>query len=103
MNKNLIVEIPKRFEKQLRARFDLRRINEEGIIEIACPLCAEYIRALCCGCPFEWTGGNCLTWFRNIYPGYISVCALSVHAISVYDTEKFKDFCKEIKKHWKFV
>lgn len=49
---DLTVEIPKRFEERLRARFDLRRFKDGGN-KISCPLCDAYLARSCKGCPFE--------------------------------------------------
>ena len=57
---NLKVEIPIRFKDQLMIRFDMRKLDKDGINYVSCPLCKEYAKCRssnvfedCLGCPFN--------------------------------------------------
>ena len=54
IDKSLVVEISKRFEKDLKAKFSLRRLNRGDAIYYPCPLCDFYYRNNSCNdCPLN--------------------------------------------------
>ena len=105
INKELMVEIPERFEKQIRAKFDLRRMDKDGIIKIDCPLCAVYKRIACIGCPFnKFSRGvnyDCYTWTRGISKknGFRAHFTFT----KITNIKQFKKFKKEAAKYITFV
>jgi len=104
---SLMIYIPRRFEKGIRARFDLRRIKKDKRIEIKCNLCDVYkhqeIR--CAKCPFRSFENapyaGCITWMRKIHlkMGFL----MSESSILIRDKEQFKKWKKEAAKHIKFI
>jgi len=80
---DLIVEIPKKFKKQLEKRFDETKFeeNKDRIINIkinttSCPLCAFYKR--CSKCPFykfSFSRVGCRSWIEEIlFKKYENIC-----------------------------
>lgn len=106
INKSLVVEIPKRLEKDLKAKFNLRRLNRADAIYYTCPLCTFYFRQHSCrSCPFdkfEFNEVGCINWIERITldKGF-TVCSRKL--IVITDKEKFKNWRRLASKHIVFV
>lgn len=109
INKSLVVKVPKRFEKDLKAKFNLRRLNRGDAIYYLCPLCDFYYRCYSCkNCPFgkfaelDVYHAGCSNWIKRIIPD-TGFYILSRKIIIVEDKEKFKYWRKLASKHIVFV
>lgn len=115
IDKKLVVEIPKKYEKGLRRRFDLRRLHGIRYIEEDCPLCRDfqkktysgrYLMLSCKGCPFEkfsLTSFGCINWLEELKPDYINTLVLTYQCVYVRDKSTFKTLKDKAKKYIKFV
>ena len=105
----LKVEIPKRFESDLRKRFDLRRFGKDRINRTACPLCEEFkfnlYSRICIGCPFhKYESGmivGCVNWEKEITTN--TGIRASNYRVRVFHKEAFKKFKKSAMKLIKFI
>ena len=107
INKSLVVEIPKRFEKDLKAKFNLRRLNHENAIVYTCPLCDFYYRNNSCNnCPFskftKLNQAGCTIWLKKMVFD-IGFIVLSRKIIIVTNIERFKYWRKLASKHIVFI
>ena len=109
INKSLVVEIPKRFEKDLKAKFNLRRLNRGDAIYYLCPLCDFYYRRYSCNnCPFSkffelaLNYSGCINWMESMIPDK-GFYVFSRKVIVITDKEKFKHWRRLASKHIVFV
>ena len=106
--KDLHVEIPKKFEDELRERFDLRKGKKVGnkfVIERECPLCDAFFA--CRGCPFARFESNkgsvgCIIWQRQ-FKHSKSFLMRNIILLEVRDTKGFKKWKRIAKRYIKFV
>lgn len=106
------VEVPKKYKKQILARFNPKNCQEnidgkwnyiqEMIIDISCPLCMEFIKhPTCQGCPFAKFGGfglhGCFAWLTEVAHWDWSYLRMYVHVV-YWDKNKHKYGLRELKK-----
>jgi len=70
VDKNLVIEIPKKYKKQLISRFSPSNLHD-GVTKVECPLCKDF-RVSCNKCPF----GKYLIWYMRKFKYYDVFSAL---------------------------
>lgn len=110
LDKNLMVEIPKRFEKDLKAKFNLIKMDKNGDTNYLCPLCKLYLTYPCnCGnCPFaKFEISNlvlgCSYWKRMITKKRVGFYLASENYPTIINVEEFKAWRKIATRYIKFV
>ena len=105
-----MVEIPKRFEKDLKAKFNLRKIDKYGDINYLCPLCKSYYiyPHNCTNCPFAKFGVSrlllgCSYWIKMITKKRIGFYLASKDYLTVTNVKEFKAWGKIATKYIKFI
>lgn len=116
MLKNLKVKIPKKFKKQLIARFsvsnakfcklsDFSYLEDRYEIDLPCPLCEVYynIRLLrsCYNCPFSKfarKSAGCLQWMRRVLNVRIWNYVSFENGAVYWDLRNNKQARKQLKK-----
>jgi len=110
---DLMVEIPQRFKKGIRARFDLRRGENKS-----CPLCKEYWDSnwnrsctggifMGRGCPFKkyethlQTG--CIVWLEMLGYNRKIFNVSCIEFTIIHDIPAFKKFKRKMFSHIKWV
>lgn len=114
VDKNLIVEIPKKYRVQLTSRFSPSNLRN-GVIEVECPLCKDF-RKDCRVCPFgkyknvylvnlgytrHLTGSRCINWISQISFGKVCIFWFYKASITVRCTTIKSSVAKKVLKEFK--
>ena len=107
VNKDLILEIPKKYEEALKRRFDLRRKRESATVPYyipgECTFCEDY--RSCSLCIFNGPGyQDCDDWIGKVAGSELANSAeLTSNRVPIYNIENFKKLRKALKAHIRFV
>lgn len=100
IDKNLVVEIPKKYRKQLISRFSPSNLHN-GIIQVECPLCRDFG---CYECPLSKPSMRCMSWIRSINYSMRNIFTFyRPYIIITYETTKTtkSSLAKKVLKEFK--
>lgn len=110
LNKSFMVEILKKFEKDLKTKFNLRKMGKDRKIYHFCSLCKFYCKSSynCRNCPFARfeifnLSLGCFRWKKMITGKHAGFHLATENYFTVTNVEEFKVWRKIATKYIKFV